>query len=90
MTTILAFDAPQQVLLSGAMRGLAIGVFAVGIILIYRSNRVINFAAADLGVERLPLAGWSYVGIRRHTPTSVEYQQFPVSANQCHSTTCFR
>ena len=40
---------PQQVLLSGAMRGLAVGVLAVGVILIYRSCRVINFALGELG-----------------------------------------
>src|SRR3954452_5480038 len=39
----------MQVVVSGAMRGLAIGVFAVGIILIYRSNRVFNFALGELG-----------------------------------------
>ncbi len=46
---LTAFDAPHQVILGGAMRGLAIGVFAVGIILIYRSNHVINFALGELG-----------------------------------------
>lgn len=49
MTAALAFAVPQQVLLSGAMRGLAIGVLAVGVILIYRSCRVINFALGELG-----------------------------------------
>ncbi|MBV9952312.1 MAG: ATP-binding cassette domain-containing protein [Acidimicrobiia bacterium] len=46
---MLAFDVPPQVILGGATRGLAIGVFAVGIILIFRSNRVINFALGELG-----------------------------------------
>src|SRR5688500_4515780 len=45
----LAFAAPHQGLQSRAMRGLAIGVFAVGLILIYRSNRVFNFALGELG-----------------------------------------
>ncbi|MCU1399704.1 MAG: transporter related [Acidimicrobiales bacterium] len=49
MITALAFDAPHQVLLSGALRGLTIGVFAVGIILLYRSSRIINFALGELG-----------------------------------------
>jgi ABC-type branched-subunit amino acid transport system ATPase component/ABC-type branched-subunit amino acid transport system permease subunit len=48
-TALSAFDAPRQVLVGGAMQGLAIGVFAVGIILIYRSNKVINFALGELG-----------------------------------------
>ena len=47
--TTLAFELPPQVLLSGAMRGLAIGVLAVGVILIYRSCRVVNFALGELG-----------------------------------------
>jgi ABC-type branched-subunit amino acid transport system ATPase component/ABC-type branched-subunit amino acid transport system permease subunit len=49
MTSMLAFEVPQQVVLSGAMRGLAFGVLAVGVILIYRSSRVINFALGELG-----------------------------------------
>ncbi|MET0902079.1 MAG: ATP-binding cassette domain-containing protein [Acidimicrobiales bacterium] len=49
MTGLLAFEVSTQVLLSGAMRGLAIGVMAVGMILIYRSCRVINFALGELG-----------------------------------------
>jgi ABC-type branched-subunit amino acid transport system permease subunit/ABC-type branched-subunit amino acid transport system ATPase component len=47
--SVLAFEAPAQVLLSGAMRGLAIGTLAVGVILVYRSCRVINFALGELG-----------------------------------------
>jgi ABC-type branched-subunit amino acid transport system ATPase component/ABC-type branched-subunit amino acid transport system permease subunit len=49
VTSLLAFDVPPQVILGGATRGLAIGVFAVGIILIFRSNKVINFALGELG-----------------------------------------
>lgn len=45
----LAFDAPQQVLVSGAVRGLTFGVFAVAVILLYRSSRIINFALGELG-----------------------------------------
>ena len=49
MTGLVAFEVPAQVVLSGAMRGLAFGVLAVGVILIYRSCRVINFALGELG-----------------------------------------
>ena len=49
MIDLLAVEVPKQVLLSGAMRGLGIGVLAVGMILIYRSCRVINFALGELG-----------------------------------------
>jgi len=46
---LVAFEVPLQVVLSGSMRGLAIGVMAVGVILVYRSCRVINFALGELG-----------------------------------------
>lgn len=49
MTPLLAFEVPQQVVLSGAMRGLAVGVLAVGVILVYRSCHVLNFALGELG-----------------------------------------
>jgi ABC-type branched-subunit amino acid transport system ATPase component/ABC-type branched-subunit amino acid transport system permease subunit len=45
----LALAVPQQVVFSGAMRGLAIGVLAVGVILIYKSCRAINFALGEMG-----------------------------------------
>ena len=49
MTTALAFDVSAQVVFSGAMRGLVLGVLAVGVILVYRSSRVINFAIGEIG-----------------------------------------
>ena len=49
MTTALAFDVSAQVVFSGAMRGLVLGVLAVGVILVYRSSRVINFAIGEMG-----------------------------------------
>ena len=39
---------PNQVLFNGAIAGLVYGVLAVGIVLIYRSSRVINFAYGEL------------------------------------------
>ena len=47
-------DVTRQLLLDGAVTGLVYGVLAMGIILVYRSSRVINFAAGNLG---LPGAG---------------------------------
>jgi ABC-type branched-subunit amino acid transport system ATPase component/ABC-type branched-subunit amino acid transport system permease subunit len=49
VSPLLALEVPPQIVLSGAMRGLAIGVLAVGVILVYRSCRVINFALGELG-----------------------------------------
>jgi ABC-type branched-subunit amino acid transport system ATPase component/ABC-type branched-subunit amino acid transport system permease subunit len=51
----------------GVVRGLIVALIAMGIVLIYRSSRVINFAVADLGVPAAALlalmagkAGWPY------------------------------
>ena len=39
---------PRQVIFNGATAGLVYGVLAVGIVLIYRSSRVINFAYGEM------------------------------------------
>jgi len=46
---VLAFDVPRQVLFSGFVNGATYGIAAVGIVLIYRSSRVINLAVAEMG-----------------------------------------
>jgi branched-chain amino acid transport system permease protein len=43
------WPAPGGVLLSGALVGGRIGLVALGIALIYRANRVVNFAQGDIG-----------------------------------------
>lgn len=45
----LALDAPRQVVFTGAVTGFTYGVLAIGLILIYRSSRVINFAYTEMG-----------------------------------------
>jgi ABC-type branched-subunit amino acid transport system ATPase component/ABC-type branched-subunit amino acid transport system permease subunit len=45
----LAVTITRQTLYSGLVNGLAIGLLALGIVLIYRSSRVINFAVGALG-----------------------------------------
>ena len=46
-----------NLLVLGAVRGLIIALVAMGIVLIYRSSRVINFAVGDLGVPAAALLG---------------------------------
>ncbi len=46
---ILAIGFPKQVISSGAITGLTYGVMAVGVVLIFRSTRVINFAIGEMG-----------------------------------------
>jgi ABC-type branched-subunit amino acid transport system ATPase component/ABC-type branched-subunit amino acid transport system permease subunit len=49
LAAVLAFDAPKQVVFSGVVNGATYGIAAVGIILIYRSTRIINLAIAQMG-----------------------------------------
>jgi ABC-type branched-subunit amino acid transport system ATPase component/ABC-type branched-subunit amino acid transport system permease subunit len=45
----LAVTVTRQVVYGGSVDGLSIGLLALGIVLIYRSSRVINFAVGALG-----------------------------------------
>jgi len=47
---MLALSAPNFVLLQGVIIGLGYGLLAVGLVLIYRTNRVLNFAQGQVGV----------------------------------------
>src|SRR5215831_8702933 len=44
-----------QLLMNGVVQGLTIAVMAMGIVLVYRSTRVINFAAGSLGVPAVAI-----------------------------------
>src|SRR5438067_11520086 len=44
-----------NLLVIGSVRGLIIALIAMGIVLVYRSSRVINFAVGDLGVPSAAL-----------------------------------
>lgn len=46
---MIGIDLPLAVTVQGALVGAMYGLLAVGLILIYRSNRVINFAQGELG-----------------------------------------
>ncbi|MCY3577135.1 MAG: ABC transporter, partial [bacterium] len=47
-------EANRQLIFDGVVNGLVYGMLAMGIVLVFRSSRVINFAAGNLG---LPGAG---------------------------------
>ena len=62
------FPAPLGVIVNGALVGGRVALIALGIALVYRANRVINFAAGDLGQVPATLAvllvlslGWNYL-----------------------------
>jgi branched-subunit amino acid ABC-type transport system permease component len=56
---LASFFAPHiwtaNLLFIGLVQGLIVSVLAMGIVLVYRSSRVINFAVADLGVPAAAL-----------------------------------
>src|SRR4029453_2992876 len=63
----LFFPAPLGIVLNGALVGGRIALIALGIALIYRANRIVNFAQGDLGAVPATLGvmlvvawGWSY------------------------------
>jgi ABC-type branched-subunit amino acid transport system permease subunit len=47
---MLAFSAPSYIVLQGLIIGLGYGLLALGLVLIYRTNRVLNFAQGQVGV----------------------------------------
>src|SRR4051812_14293829 len=56
-----------NLLVIGSIRGMMIALIAMGIVLVYRSSRVINFAVGDLGIPAAALLavmagahGWPY------------------------------
>src|SRR5580698_335206 len=49
MTASLGAHLPLQTVLTGAITGATYGIIAVGVVLIYRFSRVINFAIAAMG-----------------------------------------
>ena len=53
----LASILTTNLLFIGVVRGLIIALIAMGLVLVYRSTRVINFAVGDLGVPAAALLG---------------------------------
>lgn len=51
------FDVPFPVIVLGTIIGLTYGLLAVGLLLIYRSNRVINFAHGEIGAFAAAMFG---------------------------------
>src|SRR5262245_7402662 len=47
--SVLGIDVQAGVVLTGALTGVAYGLLGVGLVLIYRSSRIINFAHGEIG-----------------------------------------
>ena len=48
-TKIFMSDVPLAIYLQGVVEGLMLALIALGFVIVYRANRIINFSAADLG-----------------------------------------
>jgi branched-chain amino acid transport system permease protein len=42
-------DVPLEIYFVGIIQGLLVGLIGLGFVIVYRANRIVNFAAADLG-----------------------------------------
>ncbi len=63
----VVYPAPMGIVLNGALVGGRIALIALGIALVYRANRIVNFSQGDLGALPATLGvmlvvawGWSY------------------------------
>jgi ABC-type branched-subunit amino acid transport system ATPase component/ABC-type branched-subunit amino acid transport system permease subunit len=64
--TVLATFITRQLALDGAVNGLVFGLLAMGIVLIYRSTRVINFAVGNMGMVGAGL--FALLVVQYHVP----------------------
>lgn len=49
IASVAVLDTPRQIVFIGLIDGLSIGLLALGVVLIYRTSRVINFAVGSIG-----------------------------------------
>jgi ABC-type branched-subunit amino acid transport system ATPase component/ABC-type branched-subunit amino acid transport system permease subunit len=63
---VRGFELPMPVLVLGAVLGITYGLLAVGLVLVYRSNRIINFAHGEIGAFAAALL--SILVTRYHLP----------------------
>ena len=57
---------PAVTLLFGVLQGLTFGLLGVGLVLVYRSSRFINFAHGDIGAFGAAVLG--YLAVKGHVP----------------------
>jgi ABC-type branched-subunit amino acid transport system ATPase component/ABC-type branched-subunit amino acid transport system permease subunit len=60
--TVLGWDVPVEIVVLGAIIGASYGLLAVGLVLVYRSSKLVNFAHAEIGAFAATML---YVGVNR-------------------------
>ena len=68
---LLGLDLSGPVIVLGAITGMVYGILAVGLVLVYRSTRIINFAHGQIGAFGAALLGVAVV--RWHVPYWVAF-----------------
>jgi ABC-type branched-subunit amino acid transport system ATPase component/ABC-type branched-subunit amino acid transport system permease subunit len=63
---VYSFSTPAPVVLLGAIIGMTYGLLGVGLVLIYRTNRIINFAHGQIGAFGAAIFG--LVVVKYHVP----------------------
>ena len=66
MSSTLAFELPFPVVVLGTIIGITYGLLAVGLVLTYRSNRIVNFAHGEVGAFAAAVFGVAV--LRWHFP----------------------
>ena len=69
--TIFGFSMPDYVVLLGAITGMTYGILAAGLVLVYRSSKIINFAQGEIGALGAALLG--LLVTRGHVPYWVAF-----------------
>ena len=69
--SVLGLDLSGPVIVLGAITGMVYGILAVGLVLVYRSTRIINFAHGQIGAFGAALLGVAVV--RWHVPYWVAF-----------------
>src|SRR4051812_42704534 len=68
---VIKADTPFPVILLGTIIGLTYGLLAVGLVLIYRTNRIVNFAHGQIGA--FAAAAFGVAAVRWHVPYWVAF-----------------
>src|SRR6188472_475277 len=58
----ILYPAPSAILFLGLVLGSLSALVAMGLVLVYRANRIVNFAQGDMGAIASVLAASLYVG----------------------------
>jgi len=70
-SVLAGIEIPQGVLVLGVLTGLTYGLLAVGLVLVFRSSRIINFAHGEIGAFAAAIMGLAVT--RWHSPYWVAF-----------------